>query len=99
MSVSLKINEDQDELLLVTLEGDEAREDIVTDEDGEVSPVIVDPTADKPGYLIIPGNLEGWKSYGVYKLVLVDTVVELNADLDEDDDEDDDDTDDGSVPV
>ena len=101
MSATLRINEEQTDYELQLPDS----EDVVTgeidldEESGEVSPDIIHPDGDTPGYLVIPGNVEGLKTYGVYQLVPVEVVLELNADLD-DDDEDDEDEDEGEeVPA
>lgn len=99
MSVSLKINEEQDEFELeIPNSEDTVREDIQIDEEsGDCLPVIVDPSENSPGYLVIPGNKEGFKSYSVYRLEPVDVVVELNAELDDEDDDEDEDEDEGDA--
>lgn len=89
MSVSLKINEEQDEFELEIPNSEETvREEIQIDEEsGDCLPVIVEPSEGQPGYLVIPGNKEGFKSYSVYRLEPVEVTVELNAELEDDEDE------------
>jgi len=96
MSARLRFNPDKTIVEIETPEGETVSVNIDDDEDVPIF-VVNEDNPDDPAYVAIAAKYKGLRANTVYKLVPVQTIVELNAELEEDEEEEDEE--DGGVLV